>query len=57
MRDGRLSLARLCALQGRYEEASQWFASAREVFQEQGGRPLLAIADFDEAVYVASRRP
>lgn len=50
MRDGRLALARLCALQGRYEEASDWFAQARTVLDEQGARPLRAIVDYDEAL-------
>ena len=50
MQDGRLSLARLCALQGRYGEAADWFAKARAVLEEQGARPLRAIADLDEAV-------
>jgi tetratricopeptide (TPR) repeat protein len=49
MRDSRLSLARLCALGGRYEEASDWFARARCTLDEQGARPLRAITDFDEA--------
>lgn len=49
MQDARLSLARLCALQGRHEEALEWFAKARAVLDEQGARPLRAIADFDEA--------
>jgi tetratricopeptide (TPR) repeat protein len=47
--DGRLSLARLCALQGRADEAADWFAKARAVLDEQGARPLRALADFDEA--------
>jgi tetratricopeptide (TPR) repeat protein len=47
--DGRLALARLCALQHRYEEAETWFAEARRVLAEQGARPLLAITDHDEA--------
>ncbi len=50
MRDGRLALARLCALQGRYEEAADWFAKARKVLDEQGARPLRAIVDYDEAL-------
>ena len=50
MRDARLGLAHLCALQGRDEEAVEWFAQARTVLDEQGARPLRAIADFDEAV-------
>jgi tetratricopeptide (TPR) repeat protein len=48
--DSRLSLARLCALQGRYDEAVEWFARAREVLDAQGARPLRAIADFDLAL-------
>jgi class 3 adenylate cyclase/tetratricopeptide (TPR) repeat protein len=48
MTDGRLSLARLCALSGRHDEALHWFGEARRVLGEQGARPLLAIADHDE---------
>jgi tetratricopeptide (TPR) repeat protein len=55
MQDGRLSLARLCALQGRYEEAADWFAKARAVLEEQGARPLRAIADLDEALMCLRR--
>ena len=55
MRDGRLSLARVCALQGRYDEATGWFAKAREVLDEQGWRPLRAIADYDEALMYVRR--
>jgi hypothetical protein len=54
-RDSRLSMARLCALQNRYVEASEWFAKARTVLDEQGARPLRAIADFDEAVMYQRR--
>jgi tetratricopeptide (TPR) repeat protein len=50
MRDARLSLARLCALQGRYDEACEWFTQARAVLEEQGARPLRAIADYDQAL-------
>jgi class 3 adenylate cyclase/tetratricopeptide (TPR) repeat protein len=50
MCDGRLSLARLCALQGRLDEARHWFAEARMVLDEQGARPLRAICDYDEAL-------
>ena len=50
MRDARLSMARLCALQGRYQEASEWFAKARAVLDEQGARPLRAITDYDEGL-------
>lgn len=49
MVDGRLALARLCALQGRHDEALKWLAEARRVLEEQSALPLLAIADFDEA--------
>jgi class 3 adenylate cyclase/tetratricopeptide (TPR) repeat protein len=55
MSDGRLSLARLCALQGRYDEASDWFVKARVVLDEQGARPLRAIADYDEALMYLRR--
>ena len=50
MFDGRLSLARLSALQGRYDEAVEWFAKARAVLEEQGARPLRATVDYDEAL-------
>ncbi len=53
--DGRTSLARLCALQGRYDEASRWFAEARAVLEEDGARPLRAIVDYDEALMYARR--
>jgi tetratricopeptide (TPR) repeat protein len=56
MVDGRLALARVCALQGRHEEAQKWLGEAREVLTEQGARPLLAIADYDEALMYARRR-
>ena len=47
--DTRLALAFACALQGRFDEASDWFAKARVVLDEQGARPLRAITDFEEA--------
>jgi class 3 adenylate cyclase len=53
--DGRLSLARLCGLSGRFDEASEWFARARTVLEEQGARPLRAVADYDEALMYARR--
>ncbi len=55
MMDARLALGRLCALQGRHEEAIAWFAKARAVLDEQGARPLRAIVDFDEALMDARR--
>jgi len=56
--DARLSLARICALQGRHDEAVEWFAKAREVLEEQGARPLRAITHYDEALmYVRRNAP
>jgi hypothetical protein len=54
--DGRLALARLCALTGRYDEAHAWFAQARRALADQGVRPLLAVCDHDEALMLARRR-
>jgi tetratricopeptide (TPR) repeat protein len=53
--DGRLSLARPCALRGRYDEAARWFAEARVVLEEDGAMPLRAIADYDEALMYMRR--
>jgi tetratricopeptide (TPR) repeat protein len=53
--DGRLALARICALTGRHDEATSWFAEARRVLTEQGARPLLAVCDFDEALMYVRR--
>lgn len=50
MRDVRLSLARLCALQDRYDEAHEWFAKARDVLDESGWKPLRAVVDYDEGL-------
>jgi DNA-binding SARP family transcriptional activator len=50
MMDLRLSLARLCAVDGRVEEAAHWFGQARSALEEQGARPLRAITDFDQAL-------
>jgi hypothetical protein len=47
--DTRLALALTCALQGRFDEAVEWFAKARAVLDEQGARPLRAITDFEHA--------
>ena len=55
MRDGRLAVARVCALQQRYDEAVEWFAKARTALDEQGARPLRAIVDYDEALMYARR--
>jgi class 3 adenylate cyclase/tetratricopeptide (TPR) repeat protein len=53
--DGRLAMARLSALTGRHDEAEKWFGEARGVLTEQGARPLLAVADYDEALMHARR--
>jgi class 3 adenylate cyclase/tetratricopeptide (TPR) repeat protein len=50
MRDCRLSIARLCALQNQPDEASNWFRASRACLEEQGARPLRAIVDYDEAL-------
>jgi hypothetical protein len=55
MREARLAMGRVCALQGRYDEARDWFAKARAVLDEQGARPLRAIVDYDEALMYARR--
>ncbi|HEV8624576.1 MAG TPA: hypothetical protein VG034_08970 [Acidimicrobiia bacterium] len=55
MADGRLALARLCALTDRHDEALRWFGEARRVLEEQGARPLRAIADYDEALMFVRR--
>jgi tetratricopeptide (TPR) repeat protein len=63
MMDLRLSLARLCAVDGRLDEAIYWFGQARTALEEQGAGPLRAITDFDEALmharqgHHASARP
>jgi DNA-binding SARP family transcriptional activator len=50
MTDVRLTLARLAAVQGRDDEALDWFAQARTVIAEQGALPLSVVLDHDEAV-------
>jgi predicted ATPase/class 3 adenylate cyclase len=55
MVDGRLALARLCALTGRHDEAHRWFAEARRTLGEEGSRPLRAVCIFDEALMYARR--
>src|SRR5262249_11581079 len=47
--DARLAMAMLCGLQGRFEEATDWFAKARVILEEQGAAPLRARTDFYEA--------
>jgi tetratricopeptide (TPR) repeat protein len=53
--DARLAMAQLCALQGRHDEASEWFQKAREVLDEQGARPLRAIVEYYEALMYVRR--
>ncbi len=53
--DGRLAMARLHTLQGRYDEAASFFAAARRVIAEDGAAPLLAITDHDEALMYRRR--
>ncbi|HVP28229.1 MAG TPA: AAA family ATPase [Myxococcota bacterium] len=48
--DARLSMARLCALDQRCDEAADWLDQARRVLDAQGARPLRALCDFDEAL-------
>jgi class 3 adenylate cyclase/tetratricopeptide (TPR) repeat protein len=50
MRDARLSMARVCALQKRYDEAANWFDQAREALDDMGWQPLRAIADYDQGL-------
>ena len=55
MVDGRLALGRLCAVQGRHDEALQWWVQARRVLRAQQAATLLAIVDHDAAVVLAQR--
>jgi hypothetical protein len=55
MGDGRLALARVCALQGRHDDAQKWLGEARRVLDEQRALPLLAVTDFDEALMFLRR--
>jgi hypothetical protein len=48
-------MARLSALQGRHDEARDWYAQSRAVLEEQGARPLRAITCLDEAVMYLRR--
>jgi hypothetical protein len=48
LHDGRMALARICALTGRFDEAREWFAESRRWLSEEGGLPGLAVNDFDE---------
>jgi DNA-binding CsgD family transcriptional regulator len=48
-----LSVARMAALRGDQVEAATAFATAREALQASEQRPLLTIADYDEATFLA----
>ncbi|WP_300019434.1 AAA family ATPase [Pseudonocardia sp.] len=50
MTDARHALARLCALDGRRDEAHRWFDAARAVLDGQAARPLRAVVDHDEGL-------
>jgi hypothetical protein len=53
--DARLDLARLCAVSERYDEATNWFAKARDVLDRIGARTLRAVCDHDEALMYLRR--
>lgn len=53
MTDLRLAMARLVTVQGRLDEAAEWFNRARQVLDEQDARPLRAIVDYDEGIVQA----
>jgi tetratricopeptide (TPR) repeat protein len=55
LRDGRRSLAHLCALQGRYEEAEEWFEASGRTLENLGGRPARAMVDYDVALMLVRR--
>lgn len=50
MTDARHAVARLCALDGRRDEARRWFDAARTVLDAQGALPLRAVVDHDEGL-------
>lgn len=47
-----LTIARMAALSGRADEATEFFAKARTVLDESGQRPLRAKVDLDEATFL-----
>jgi tetratricopeptide (TPR) repeat protein len=53
--DARLSMAQLCTVAGRFDEAETWFADARRVLGGQGARPLLGATDLSEALLCRRR--
>ena len=48
--DSRWSLALLCALDGRVDEARHWFAESRRVLLEQESEPVMVAVDHDAAL-------
>lgn len=50
MFDGRLSLARLAALDGDRDEAGRWFGAAAAVLDQQQAWPLRAVVEYDVAL-------
>ncbi|HEY4411087.1 MAG TPA: AAA family ATPase [Acidimicrobiia bacterium] len=55
MVDGRLALGRLCAVQGRHDEALRWWDEAGRVLQAQQAATLLAVVDHDAGVVLTQR--
>ncbi len=53
--DGRRTMAWICALRGRYDEAVSWFAAARVVLAESSVIPMLPLVDYDEALMFVRR--
>jgi len=53
--DARLAMAWLRALEGRFDDAREWFARARDTLDAEGSRPLRARVDLDEAQMYARR--
>jgi DNA-binding CsgD family transcriptional regulator len=49
-RSNALTVARMAALRGDLDEATLYFARARQVSESSGQRPLRAIVDYDEAL-------
>jgi DNA-binding CsgD family transcriptional regulator len=49
-RSNALTVARMAALRGDLEEATLYFARARQVLESSGQRPVRAIVDYDEAL-------
>jgi hypothetical protein len=48
--DSRWHVALLCALDGRVDEAREWFAESRRVLLEQESEPVIVSVDYDAAL-------